>query len=449
MAYSLFYRNIIGSYLAFFIPINIICWLWLGQFAGILILALSCLSIVIIVLKYGILYYNGYIILFGISSYVGYRMFLTHVLSRNQILARQEALEGDKNILLSKISKKENEINSARAKVQRYAALKEITEGLSSTLRLEGVGALISDRAFDIIGRSDRALLFLIDEEKQELELFSFKQSQSLPPIKSKSGEIFERWILKQRKPLIIEDLDNDFRFSPDALKSPEDKKFKSVLGAPLISEMKIIGILRMDSTKIAAYTQDDLRLLNIISDLSALSIENSRLYNKTNELAITDSLTGLYVQKYFKERLDIELSKASAGKGRFSILMIDLDYFKNCNDKYGHAAGDILLGRIAQVLRETIEPQQVISRYGGEEFGVILSGVNKKNAIKISEDVRKKIERSVFTLRRDQIKITVSIGVSSFPEDGPAAQDLLKAADANLYKAKEKGRNKVWPHSA
>jgi diguanylate cyclase (GGDEF)-like protein len=449
MAYSLFYRNIIGSYLAFFIPINIICWFWLGQFAGILILVLSCLSIVVTVLKHGILYYNGYIILFGISSYVGYRMFLNEVVSRNQLLTRQEALEGDKNILLSDISKKENDINYARAKVQRYASLKDITEGLSSTLRLEETGALIADRAFSIIGRSDRALLFLTDEEKQEVELFSFRQGPALPPIKSKSGGVFERWVLKQRKPFIIEDMDNDFRFSPDALRDPADKKFKSILCAPLISEMKIIGILRMDSAKVSAYTQDDLRLLNIISDLSALSIENSRLYYKTNELAITDSLTGLYVQKHFKERLDTELAKATVDKGRLSVLMIDLDYFKNCNDKYGHAAGDVLLGRIAQVLKETIEPRQVISRYGGEEFGVILSGVNKRKAIKISEDIRERIENSVFTLRRDQIKITVSVGVSSYPEDGNTAQGLLKTADANLYKAKEKGRNKVWPHSA
>jgi len=445
---SLFHRNIIGAYISFFIPMNIISWLTLGQIGGVLILVFSCFSIIFIVLKYGILYYNIYILFFGISSFIGYRLFLNMVSSKHQSLATLEALEVDKNILFSTLSQRQNEIDASKKRAQRYVALKGITEDLSSTLDLEHMATMIVEKAFNIIGRSDRGLLFLIDEEKQELELCASKQTERLPVVKAKKGEMFDTWILKQRKSLIIEDMDNDFRFAPEALGDPKDREFKSVIGAPVISRMKVIGVLRMDAKKKCVYTQDDLRLLNIISDLAAACIENSRLYKRTNELAITDGLTGLYVQRYFKERLSIELKRALSSKKKFSILMIDLDYFKECNDKYGHAAGDVLLVKIAEVLKAGVGEGHVVSRYGGEEFAIFLFGLDKKEAIRISEDLKKAVEGTVFKLRRDEVKVTISIGISSFPDDGCAAEPLLKKADENLYKAKQDGRNRVWPNS-
>jgi len=444
----LFHRNLIGSYISFFIPINIISWLTFGQVGGILALIFSCFSIVLIVLKQGILYYNLYIFLFGISAVVGYRIFLSIMLSRHQFLARREALEVDKNTLSSEINQSQKEIGASKNRVQRYAALKDVTEELSSTLDLEDITRSVVEKAFNIIGRSDRALLFLINEVKQELGLFASRQIDAQPPIKAKKGEVFDTWILKQRKPLLIEDLDNDFRFSPEALKDPKDREFKSIIGVPVMSEKKITGVLRLDSAKKAMYTQDDLRLLNIISDLAAVSIENARLYQRTNELAITDGLTGLYVQRYFKERLDMELKRALSNEKKFSMLMIDLDYFKECNDKYGHAAGDILLVKLAAVLKAGVGAGHMVSRYGGEEFIIFLFEVDKKGAIKVAEDIRKKVEEAVFTLRRNEVKITISVGVSCFPDDGYVAEALLRKADENLYKAKQDGRNRIWPNS-
>lgn len=444
----LFYRNIIGSYLSFFIPINIISWLCLGQLGGILILIFSCFFVVLTVLKYGVLYYNIYIFLFGVSAVVGYKILSKLTSIRNQSLARLEALEVDENILALKVSKREKDINFAKKRFEGYAALKDITEDLSTTLNLDETVKLIAENAFNIIGRSDRVFLFLIDEEKQKLAPFYCKQVKGMSQVISKRAEIFDSWILKQRKSLIVEDLDNDFRFSAEALNDPGDREFKSIIGVPLMSEMKVMGILRMDSRSKAAYTQDDLRLLDIISDLAAVSVENSQLYKKTNELAVTDGLTGFYVQRYFKERLGVELEKARQGGGKFSILMIDLDYFKRYNDKYGHAAGDLLLVKVAQTIKTLVGPGHIISRYGGEEFAVILFKAHKKSAIEVSEDIRKGIEGSAFRLRRDEVNITVSIGLSSFPEDGDLPESLLKKADGNLYKAKQGGRNTVWPSS-
>ena len=445
---SSFHRNIIGSYISFFIPLNVISWIALGQIGGILVLIFSCLSIIFVVLRYGILYYNVYIVLFGISAIVGYRIFLNLMLTRNRYLANLEVRDVDKNTLSSGINQKLKDIDAAKNRVQRYSALKDITEDLSSTLDLEKIAALIVKMALTIIGRSDRALLFLIDESKQELELFASRQAAGLSPIKAKKGEIFDRWAVKQRKSLIVEDLDNDFRFSAEALSASQDRDFKSIIGVPVMSERKVTGVLRMDSREKDAYTQDDLRLLNIISDLAAVCIENSKLYQKTNELAIRDGLTGLYVQKYFKEKLDTEVKRTISGKKKFSVLMIDLDFFKDCNDKYGHTAGDILLVKIAEVLKNSAGEAHIVSRYGGEEFAILLSELNRKEAIKIAETIRGNVEKTVFTLRRHTVNMTISIGISSFPDDGYLAEALLKKADENLYKAKQNGRNRIWPSS-
>ena len=449
MNLSVFYRNIIGSGLSFFIPANIMSWFCLGRFGGMSVLLFSCLLIVFLALRRGAAHFNVYIILYGISAYVGYKIYLKWVLFRNELSSRLEAMEVDKNILLSGISESKKKMEAARARVERYEALRGVTEDLSSSLDLREISRLITDHAFSVIGGSERASLFLLDPDRMGVALAASRSAETQPGSRPKGEEMFEKWILRHRKPLLIEDLDNDYRFSPDAFSDPSERRFKSVLAAPLTSEMKITGILRLDSAKKSAYTQDDLRLLSIISYLSAVSIENARLFQKTNELAVTDGLTGLYVHRFFKERLGIELEGARDQGRKMSVLMIDLDHFKECNDRYGHAAGDLLLKKVARILKTDLGAKDSISRYGGEEFAIILSGADKSAAIRTSELIRKKIEAEVLIIRREEFRITVSIGVASFPEDSGRADTLLKTADANLYKAKEGGRNMVWPRSA
>ncbi len=404
------------------------------------------MSVIFIVLRYGRLYFDLYIFFFGLSALFGYKLFLRDTVTRNKGAAMLEALEVEKNSVISKISHKEQGIIAAKGRLQRYISLKDITETLSSTLHIADIENAVTESALNIVGRSDRALLFLVDKARQELNLASSKLSGGSSPVKAKKGEIFDTWILKQRRPLIIEDLDNEFRFSAEALRNTEDMVFKSVIGVPVIAQKKVIGVLRMDSKVRHAYSQDDLRLLNIIADLSAVAIGNGMLYKRTNELAITDGLTGIYVQRYFKEKLQAELKRSFAAKKEFSILMMDLDHFKLCNDKYGHTAGDIILIKVAGIIKECVGSGHMVARYGGEEFAALLFEAGKKEAIRVVEAVRQKIQASIFILRRNKVSVTISAGVSSFPEDGYGAEELLKKADENLYKAKESGRNKVWP---
>ncbi len=188
----------------------------------------------------------------------------------------------------------------------------------------------------------------------------------------------------------------------------------------------------------------DDLRLLTIISDLAATALENAKLYHRIEELAIRDGLTGLYCQRYFKDRLAEDIVKVTRINQPLSLLILDIDDFKGYNDKYGHIAGDIVLKVIGDSLQSSLELGDLAARYGGEEFVIILFGKSKAEAQKFAESIRKKIESEKFVLRQAETHVTVSIGCATFPEDTNSREELIRFADGALYAAKKQGRNRV-----
>jgi diguanylate cyclase (GGDEF)-like protein len=222
------------------------------------------------------------------------------------------------------------------------------------------------------------------------------------------------------------------------------EKAFRTLIAAPLLSENKVIGILRMDSLREDAYSQDDLRLLDILADLGAAAVENAILYSKTQELAIKDSLTGLFVRRYFSERFHEEVQRAAMKKGELALLILDIDNFKNYNDEYGHAAGDLVLRYLSRTLNGLVRGGDMVARYGGEELIILLVGRNKKDAASEAEEFRKTIKEKPLSFRRHVANITISIGLAGYPEDGVLEEELMKLADKRLYKAKKGGRDRV-----
>jgi diguanylate cyclase (GGDEF)-like protein len=170
----------------------------------------------------------------------------------------------------------------------------------------------------------------------------------------------------------------------------------------------------------------------------------------KANEtlknLASRDGLTGLYNHRYFQEYLIFELYRSSQNKDTFSLLFLDLDYFKQYNDKNGHLEGDQLLQSFADILKNSIQNSSVVARYGGEEFVLLLPSTSKTNACRVAEKIRQQVESHPFKGRETQPqgKVTVSIGISSFPDDGTDRATLIQCADGAMYRAKKSGRNKV-----
>jgi len=162
------------------------------------------------------------------------------------------------------------------------------------------------------------------------------------------------------------------------------------------------------------------------------------------HEISITDSLTRLYNRKHLMETLDKEVSRCQRHNHKFSLLVIDIDHFKTYNDTYGHLAGDEVLSRLASVFKESIRSSDYAARYGGEEFIIMLPEIGPEQGVEAAERIRHKVAEQRFGGEGESIKVTISVGVASYPESGEDAESVIRKADEALYEAKERGRNQV-----
>jgi diguanylate cyclase (GGDEF) domain len=192
------------------------------------------------------------------------------------------------------------------------------------------------------------------------------------------------------------------------------------------------------------------LLLLLIISSFGCLWIVAAHLALELEIQARTDSLTGTLNRLALDESLDVELTRAQREKQTLSVLLFDLDHFKELNDRLGHQYGDSALQMVAEITRQELRASDLLARYGGEEFLVVLPGTDKEGAMKTAERLRRRIEKQAIARGNENI-LTSSYGVATFPEDGDNADALIARADAMLYAAKQAGRNNVmaaWPSS-
>ncbi len=326
-------------------------------------------------------------------------------------------------------------------KYASYYNLRNLASDFSTTLSLKELSSMIVTKTMELISHGTRCLLFLADPDHATLSLVASRSLEGEGKRKQKSGDLFDYWVLRNRQSLIVTDTQKDFRF--DLAKSPPADDVRSVIASPLIHEKKVVGTLRCNSLKPGTFSTDELRLLDAISTLASSAISNSILFQKTEELAIRDSLTGLFVQRYFMERLNEEHGRSLLTHAPLTLLMCDLDHFKSWNDRYGHGVGDYILKQISETIVRKIT-DGIAARYGGEEFSILLPKQSAEQGMLIAERLRTAIAELSISLRREVIPVTISIGVASMPMDTLDAQELIKIADQRLYQAKKTGRNRV-----
>jgi len=199
----------------------------------------------------------------------------------------------------------------------------------------------------------------------------------------------------------------------------------------------------------VASLSAKNQALLEMNRELEAKIHERTHELAEANarlaQLAVTDGLTGLYNHRHFHERLTLEVERSQRSGLPLSLLMLDVDHFKQFNDTYGHPSGDEVLRQLARVLGDTRRANDVVARYGGEEFAVILVDTPKFTAAKVAERVRERIYDNDFSEAAPRAgRLSVSIGVATFPDDGGDAEALVRSADTALYAAKRAGRNRV-----
>ncbi len=216
--------------------------------------------------------------------------------------------------------------------------------------------------------------------------------------------------------------------------------KYKNYTILPLnIEENQIAGYLAADRI-----LETDKDKFAILAQQFLIGLRGALLYQKVQSLTITDALTQVYCRRYFLERFNEELKRSKKNKLHLSFLMVDIDNFKQFNDRFGHLVGDAILRQVSRILMETVRQIDFIGRYGGEELSVVLAETDKDQANFAAERIRQAISNTIIKVYDEELKVSVSIGVSVFPDNALNMQDLIEMADQALYLAKETGKNKV-----
>ncbi|MCD4785687.1 MAG: sensor domain-containing diguanylate cyclase [Candidatus Eremiobacteraeota bacterium] len=223
-------------------------------------------------------------------------------------------------------------------------------------------------------------------------------------------------------------------------------KGLRAMALAPLIFEDKSLGTLVMADNAPGFFSQEQFGLFLLLANQAALAIRNVQLQKETAQLAITDSLSGMFTHGYFQEHLSKKINEAKYADPPHpvSLMILDVDFFKKVNDNYGHPQGDALLKQLGGVIRLHTRPGDVICRYGGDEFTIIMIGTDRIQAVLVAERIRQAVEEYEYVLGSNIVHITISGGVASFPDDAATKKELVDKADTSMYEAKRKGRNKI-----
>jgi diguanylate cyclase (GGDEF)-like protein len=278
-----------------------------------------------------------------------------------------------------------------------------------------------------------RVLAGLADVAYQDKVNNNEIRCRSFRPGEGIAGRVF-----LTARPIVVNNIQADEFFV-----GSESSFARSIACIPMVVYNEPIGVINVTNKRQAeGFTEEDVRMLKAVADQAAVAVNKAQLW----DMAVTDSLTGLYVRRYFMMKLQEEIHRADRYNKVLSVVMADLDHFKAINDTYGHAAGDRVLQAIAHYLRRNIRDVDVLARYGGEEFVFLLPDADKEAAVSLSERLRRGLE----DLRVGELPaLTVSLGIASYPADSERLEDLIQQADAALYAAKQAGRNRTVRYSA
>ncbi len=225
----------------------------------------------------------------------------------------------------------------------------------------------------------------------------------------------------------------------------PLNPEARSVMFVPMMAHGQSQGLLIAESTEEGFFTERDEQLLSVVARSAGLALENAALHKRTEELSIIDELTECYNYRYFIRKLQEEKKRAVRYDLPLSIIMVDIDWFKKLNDSYGHEVGNLVLKALAGIIKRCVRDVDIFARYGGEEFVVILPQTPQQEAYRIGERIREQVETHVVDAGSSgKLRITVSVGVSSYPENGRSEEELVSVADQALYEAKDQGKNLV-----
>jgi len=321
-------------------------------------------------------------------------------------------------------------------------ALYEIAQAMGSSLGVSDTMALISSKLSNIVPFSCCAL-YLYSEESEMLRcrFATGIEADVVQQLTIRNGHGLTGWVARNRRPLVNARPSADF----EAAGVTTATTLQAALVCPLVFNERFIGTIAVYHTGNAIYTDDHRRLLDRISEQAAAVIYNSIVFEQTQEDSLTDPLTGLPNTRFMFMHLTRELARANRLKSEVSLLVMDLDNFKDINDTYGHHVGDRALRDVAGVLRTAIRPYDICVRYAGDEFIVVLSGCGAEEAERKRLELQQAVDGIAFEARPGkQLSLAISVGAAVFPHDGDSYETLLATADSRMYRDKTRRKRRT-----
>jgi diguanylate cyclase (GGDEF)-like protein len=335
-------------------------------------------------------------------------------------------------------------------KISRFASMSELTKAITPIQNYDTLLQSILEKSAELL-KAEQGSLMMLDHKTDELLLEAKKgliEGMS-GKISIRRGEGIAGKVAERGEPFLVKNLESDPRFKQ---KNRLHYRTRSFVSVPLMIEDRVIGVINLsDKTTGEVFDEEDLRLIQSIATHAAVVVERNEFYYKSEalkKLTITDSLTGLLNRRYVLERLKDELSRSERHSHPMSLLMLDLDGFKCYNDTQGHIFGDNVLKVTAETLLSTVRTMDIVARYGGDEFIIILPETARSMAVYIAERIRSNVEEMrlppLNTVSANCRPLTTSIGIVCYPENGDTAEGLLENVDKALYRAKSNGKNRM-----
>ena len=328
------------------------------------------------------------------------------------------------------------ELSSSRDQLQR--AVRRVGETLRSTHDMRQILESVINTATDAV-EADAGVLWTFTSTRDELYPVIGSQADTRDLGRIPVGHGVVGLVAERGTPIVV---------APDrssARPSAAEPDYPIALAIPLYSEDRITGVIGLYRDGERSFTREDYETVLFLAEQGGVAIENVLLHDEARRLSITDGLTGVWNRRYLQMQFRQVIATSQRFNRPFSVLMLDLDRFKEVNDTFGHQRGDAILIEFAHRVSAILREVDTFARYGGEEFICLLSETDVDGAVTTAEKIREVIKGQPFAgVGEEPIRITTSIGLASYPEHGDAYQQLVEAADRALYQAKQDGRDRV-----
>ncbi len=309
-----------------------------------------------------------------------------------------------------------------------YESLKELNKTLEFSKTIEVFSDLLSK-----LTHFQKGWLLMLDSSPSSKQhpLYYQLSPHQLPSPVDHPVNALEAFLTEDERRIF----DKALQFEPEN----SINSIGAMMGLGLFHEGVPVGVLILQGCE-----ENEREILQILGLQLSMEIKKALLYEEMHSFSIMDGLTSIYQRRHLMILLESELMRLTAQEEKCSIVMMDIDYFKKFNDQFGHLVGDILLRNLSQALQENLRPMDLMGRYGGEEFLIALPQTTLEEALQICERLREDIERKDFMVYEKHFKLTLSMGISHFPDDSEDLFSLVQMADQALYEAKQAGRNQI-----